>query len=99
MKIYQPLIGENNSLTSMEVNKIIVDEKLSIMKDQEIQKFSKNGAQEVKSLVKKNSNVKLAVLTSVSTASLALDGYLAVIEANQNNKSAVELVLPKNCNF
>ena len=99
MKIYQPLIGENNSLTSMEVNKIIVDEKLSIMKDQEIQKFAKNGAQEVKSLVKKNSNVKLAVLTSVSTASLALDGYLAVIEANQNNKSAVELVLPKNCNF
>ena len=99
MKIYQPLIGENNSLTSDEVAKILTDEKLSQIQDQEVSKFEKNGAKDVKSLFAKNPKIKVNFTKGVSKVSQGVDVYMSISEQNQNNKSAVELVLPKNCNF
>ena len=99
MKIYQPLIGENNYLTSDEVAKILADEKLSRIQDQEVSKFEKNGAKDVKTLFAKNPNIKVNLTKGVSKVSQGVDVYMSISEQNQNNKSAVELVLPKNCNF
>jgi hypothetical protein len=99
MKIYQPLIGENNSLTNDEVAKILTDEKLSRIQDQEVSKFEKNGAKDVKSLFAKNPKIKVNLTKGVSKVSQGVDVYMSISEQNQNNKSAVELVLPKNCNF
>ena len=99
MKIYQPLIGENNSLTNDEVAKILTDEKLSQIQDQEVSKFEKNGAKDVKSLFAKNPKIKVNFTKGVSKVSQGVDVYMSISEQNQNNKSAVELVLPKNCNF
>jgi hypothetical protein len=99
MKIYQPLIGENNYLTSDEVAKILGDEKLSRIQEQEVSKFEKNGAKDVKSLFAKNPKIKVNLTKGVSKVSQGVDVYMSISEQNQNNKSAVELVLPKNCNF
>ena len=99
MKIYQPLIGENNSLSDIEVAKIIGDEKLSRIQEQEVSKFEKNGAKDVKSLFAKNPKIKVNLTKGVSKVSQGVDVYMSISEQNQNNKSAVELVLPKNCNF
>jgi len=99
MKIYQPLIGKNNSLTNDEVAKILTDEKLSRIQEQEVSKFEKNGAKDVKSLFAKNPKIKANLTKGVSKVSQGVDVYMSISEQNQNNKSAVELVLPKNCNF
>jgi hypothetical protein len=99
MKIYQPLIGENNYLTSDEVAKILGDEKLSRIQEQEVSKFEKNGAKDVKSLFAKNPKIKVNLTKGVSKVSQGVGVYMSISEQNQNNKSAVELVLPKNCNF
>jgi hypothetical protein len=99
MKVYRPLIGENNSLTDVEVAKILGDEKLSSMKEQEVSKFEKNGAKDVKSLFAKNPKIKVDFIKSVSKISQGADIYMSISEQNQNNKSAVELIFPKNCNF
>jgi len=99
MKIYQPLIGENNALTDVEVAKILGDEKLSRIKEQEVSKFEKNGAKDVKTLFAKNPKIKVNLTKGVSKVSQGVDLYMSISEQNQNNKSAVELVLPKNCNF
>ena len=99
MKIYQPLIGKNNSLTNDEVAKILTDEKLSRIQEQEVSKFEKNGAKDVKSLFAKNPKIKANLAKGVSKVSQGVDVYMSISEQNQNNKSAVELVLPKNCNF
>ena len=99
MKIYQPLIGENNSLANDEVAKILVDEKLSRIKEQEVSKFEKNGAKDVKTLFAKNPKIKVNLTKGASKISQGVDVYMSISEQNQNNKSAVELVLPKNCNF
>ena len=99
MKIYQPLIGENNALTDVEVAKILGDEKLSRIKEQEVSKFEKNGSKDVKSLFAKNPKIKVNLIKGVSKVSQGVDVYMSISEQNQNNKSAVELVLPKNCNF
>jgi hypothetical protein len=99
MKIYQPLIGENNSLSDIEVAKILGDEKLSRIKEQEVSKFEKNGAKDVKTLFAKNPKIKVNLTKSVSKVSQGVDVYMSISEQNQNNQSAVELVLPNNCNF
>jgi hypothetical protein len=99
MKVYRPLIGENNSLTDVEVAKILGDEKLSSIKEQEVSKFEKNGAKDVKSLFAKNPKIKVDFIKSVSKISQGVDIYMSISEQNQNNKSAVELIFPKNCNF
>ena len=99
MKIYQPLIGKNNSLTNDEVAKILTDEKLSRIQEQEVSKFEKNGAKDVKTLFAKNPKIKVNLTKGVSKVSQGVDVYMSISEQNQNNKSAVELVLPKNCNF
>ena len=96
MKIYQPLIGENSSLTDFELAKILGDEKLSRIKTQEISKFEKNGANDVKTLFAKNPNIQINLIKG---ASQGADVYMNIREQNQNNKSAIELVLPKNCNY
>ena len=99
MKVYQPLIGENNSLTDVEVAKILGDEKLSSMKEQEVSKFEKNGAKDVKSLFAKNPKIKVDFIKSVSKISQGVDIYMSISDQIQNNKSAVELIFPNNCNF
>jgi hypothetical protein len=99
MKVYRPLIGENNSLTDVEVAKILGDEKLSSMKEQEVSKFEKNGAKDVKSLFAKNPKIKVDFIKSVSKISQGVDIYMSISEQNQNNKSAVELIFPENCYF
>ena len=99
MKVYRPLIGENNSLTDVEVAKILGDEKLSSMKEQEVSKFEKNGAKDVESLFGKNPKIKVGLIKSASKISQGADVYMSISDQIQNNKSAVELIFPNNCNF
>ena len=99
MKVYRPLIGENNSLTDAEVAKILGDEKLSSMKEQEVSKFEKNGDKDLKSLFGKNPKIKAVLVKSVSKFSQGADIYWSINEQTQNNKSAEDLVLPNNCYF
>jgi len=99
MKVYQPLIGENNSLTRFEAGKIITDEKLSRMKDQEVSKFEKNGAKDVKSLFAKNSELKVNFAKFALKVSQGADIFWVIKEQIKNNQSAENFILPNNCWF
>ena len=99
MKIYRPLIGENNALTDFEVRKIIADEKLSRMKEVEASNFEKNGDKDLKSLFGKNSKFKGVLVKNASKISQGVDSFLVFKEQIQNNQSAENFILPNNCWF
>jgi len=99
IKIYRPLIGENNALTDFEVRKIIADEKLSRMKEVEASNFEKNGDKDLKSLFGKNSKFKGVLVKNASKISQGVDSFLVFKEQIQNNQSAENFILPNNCWF
>ena len=99
MKIYRPLIGENNPLTDFEVAKILADEKFSSMKEVEASNFEKNGDKDLKSLFGKNSKFKGVLVKNASKISQGVDSFLVFKEQIQNNQSAENFILPNNCWF
>ena len=99
IKIYRPLIGENNALTDFEVRKIIADEKFKRMEEVEASNFEKNGDKDLKSLFGKNSKFKGVLVKNASKISQGVDSFLVFKEQIQNNQSAENFILPNNCWF